>query len=180
MNNIINFNKRHIINYPVGISIDKNEKSIKAAMREFVKREKDNLKGFDITFVCSGSSGAIISAYAYEVFSKYKLFKDIKIRVNYLDKYYVEGSEHRGVICRTYQNQKLIFLDDFSESGNTFLQVYKTYKNWKSDYEDQESEEFSGFDYIVFIDKLFGTSADMFKCNDRKLKWGKLYCSPSE
>lgn len=159
---VINYKKNHRIKYPVGIKISDNIATIKEAIREFLKSEKRNLIGFDIVFVCTGSSGAIISTIAYEIFSKHKGFG--KLRINYIPK--IGEISHSGGYCAVYEKQKIIFLDDFAETGETIRGVYKRLKY---------NESFKGFDYMVFIGSITGLYENLI--DDVELNWGKLYCS---
>ena len=134
MNQVIN-NKLTNMRYPVGIHISYNVPIITEMAKTFNTIEE--FEGKSINIVCTGSSGAIISA----------IFSTLIPNVTEIHHIKKNGERsHHGQIDRITNERPIIFIDDFIDVGETINRVHHIMKT------RQENVDFE-FDCIILSEE---------------------------
>jgi hypothetical protein len=122
------------IHYPVGVYINDNLPIISEMAKSFVTIEE--FKDKKINLVCTGSSGAIISA----IFS---ILIPNETQIHHVKK---DGEKsHHGQIDKISNENPFVFIDDFICEGITINRVYAIMKKY------QQNSDFE-FDCVVITD----------------------------
>jgi hypothetical protein len=134
MNQIIN-DKLVVMNYPIGYWLANNLPIITEMANSF--KTIDEFKNKDINLVCTGSSGAIISAIFSTLVTN-------KIQIHHIKK---DGeTSHCGQISKIDNKNPIIFIDDFIHEGITINRVYNIMRR-------QQGDDKFEFDCIIISDK---------------------------
>lgn len=121
------------MNYPLGIHIDNTYESINYIIDHFLKVAKSDIENnAQIAIVCRGSSGAIMAAILY---TKLKALTtsmpriDMNIKICHIKKSGENAHNTSVNVFREGDNAMYIWIDDFTDSGNTFNECLKAMRN---------------------------------------------------
>lgn len=114
--------------YPVGTHIATNSRIVLDRFQEFRKIADDDLRAATvINLVCMGSSGAIVATMFYLGLSEY--YTEAKIRIVHIKKHGEESHSSRVPHLDGARYHANIFVDDFMDSGDTFMETLLTIRD---------------------------------------------------
>ena len=117
--------KGSTMSYPTTTNFAKNIKLIPQycnAIKKYVKLESKEREIYEITLVCTGSSGSIICGAIMNKLVKNKFFENINIYVLHIKK---NREDSHNTSDNIYLFENLIVIDDFIQYGETINRCIK-------------------------------------------------------